>query len=259
MLEFILVCIVLALIIGGVVFVRGSNDVIREDIRKEKAIKKGEEGERRVQREIEKNMYIGTYLLNDVVLIDKEGKSYQIDHIFINRNGIWIIETKNWAGRIYGSDEQKEWTQVLAYGKEKHRHYNPVKQNFSHVYKISPLLGRNVPVIPLVVFVDADLQGVMSNYVCHIKQLSVMLQQNYGTELTEKEREECYKKLLFYQEKGGVTSEEHSQKMKEKKEGIQQGICPNCGARLVERQGVNGVFYGCSRYPHCHFTINKKD
>lgn len=30
-------------------------------------------------------------------------------------------------------------------------------------------------------------------------------------------------------------------------------ICPNCGGRLVKREGKYGEFIGCSNYPKCHF------
>ena len=30
--------------------------------------------------------------------------------------------------------------------------------------------------------------------------------------------------------------------------------CPQCGGRLVERNGKFGKFYGCSNYPNCRFT-----
>ena len=32
--------------------------------------------------------------------------------------------------------------------------------------------------------------------------------------------------------------------------------CPDCGANLVERQGSNGAFVGCSAYPKCNYTRN---
>ena len=35
-----------------------------------------------------------------------------------------------------------------------------------------------------------------------------------------------------------------------------EGICPNCGGKLVERQSRYGTFWGCSNYPHCRFTAS---
>ena len=31
-------------------------------------------------------------------------------------------------------------------------------------------------------------------------------------------------------------------------------VCPDCGGKLVERNGRNGRFIGCSNYPRCRFT-----
>ncbi|MDR3021525.1 MAG: NERD domain-containing protein [Clostridiales bacterium] len=44
-------------------------------------------------------------IFNDILFKDKNGKLTQIDHIVIRSNGIFVIETKNYAGRIYGKDE----------------------------------------------------------------------------------------------------------------------------------------------------------
>ncbi len=39
---------------------------------------------------------------------------------------------------------------------------------------------------------------------------------------------------------------------------VSRGICPQCGGTLVEKNGENGTFLGCSHYPFCHFTAEKK-
>ena len=218
----------------------------------------GAKGEALVAKKLNRYKNENDRLLNDVVLLDSKGESYQIDHIFINKNGIWIIETKNWSGRIYGSDEQKEWTQVLAYGKEKHRHYSPVKQNLTHVNKILKVLKGKTAIIPLVVFVSADISNVQSGYVCTLDNLPRMVERNYGFYLTPQEIEKYYQTILSCQEKCSVTSEEHSIIREEKQRGLDKGICPNCGGKLTERQGQSGAFYGCSNFPKCRFTINKK-
>ena len=219
---------------------------------------KGAEGEAIVSRKLTRYKTENDRLMNDVVLLDYKGESYQIDHIFINENGIWIIETKNWSGRIYGTDEQKEWTQVLAYGKEKNRMYSPVKQNLTHAHKIQKILKGNIPIIPLVVFVSADISNVKSGYVCSVDELPCMIRKNYGFFLTPQEIEKYYQALLYYQSQCHVSSEQHTQIREQKQEGLKKGVCPNCGGTLVERKGQSGVFYGCSNYPKCHFTINKQ-
>ena len=42
----------------------------------------------------------------------------------------------------------------------------------------------------------------------------------------------------------------------EKEEMFANQRCPNCGNTLVERNGKNGFFLGCSNYPHCRFTAS---
>lgn len=37
----------------------------------------------------------------------------------------------------------------------------------------------------------------------------------------------------------------------------QTRICPDCGSKLIKRNGKYGEFYGCSNYPKCKFTSNK--
>ena len=34
-------------------------------------------------------------------------------------------------------------------------------------------------------------------------------------------------------------------------------VCPECGGRMVERNGKFGTFYGCSNYPKCRHTQQK--
>ena len=57
------------------------DNVLTRVIVSRKAKEKGDEGEWRVHRAIEKVSHGRGRLLNDVVLKDKDGKSYQIDHI----------------------------------------------------------------------------------------------------------------------------------------------------------------------------------
>ena len=59
------------------------------------------------------------YVINNLTLRIGENKTSQIDHVVINEHGVFIIETKNYSGRIYGNETQLEWTQVLNYGNVK--------------------------------------------------------------------------------------------------------------------------------------------
>jgi hypothetical protein len=53
--------------------------------------------------------------------------------------GVFVIETKNMTGWIFGGAEQNEWTQKIF--KVSHRFQNPLRQNYKHVKTIETLLG----------------------------------------------------------------------------------------------------------------------
>ena len=91
--------------------------------------KKGEDGEAFVAALLKGCMQAGDTLLNNVVLSDpRTGSSMEIDHILLSLRGIFVVETKNRSGEIYGDDETETWTQVLGKGDIRHEFYSPVKQ-----------------------------------------------------------------------------------------------------------------------------------
>lgn len=56
----------------------------------------------------------------------------EIDIILIHENGIYVIESKNYSGWIFGSANQQKWTQMLSKNK-KNQFYNPILQNKTHI------------------------------------------------------------------------------------------------------------------------------
>lgn len=69
------------------------------------------------------------HLIKNVTLPTEDG-STQIDHIIVSPFGVFVIETKNMKGWIFGSEHQKEWTQkVYRYSST---FQNPLHQNYKH-------------------------------------------------------------------------------------------------------------------------------
>ena len=72
-------------------------------------------------------------------------KSSQIDHLIVSPYGIFVIETKNHKGYVFGDVNGRVWTQVLngdvgwrAYGGHSHyTFFNPVQQNELHIQHLS--------------------------------------------------------------------------------------------------------------------------
>lgn len=93
-------------------------------------------------------------IFHDLYLETQHENYSQIDVVLATKVGIFVFEVKNYSGWIYGTGNQKKWTKVLAYGKEKHSFYNPILQNNSHINNLKSKLNQfqNVPFFSVVVF-----------------------------------------------------------------------------------------------------------
>ena len=109
---------------------------------------KGAAGEKRVARLLGK---MGAEVRNDVLLPDGNGGLTQVDHLALGRSGIWVVETKNYGGSIFGKPGDKRWTQKL--GHQTNRFQNPLHQNFAHIKAVEAALP-DTPVFGHVVFTD---------------------------------------------------------------------------------------------------------
>ena len=78
-------------------------------------------------------------LLNDCTLPDEQAGTTQIDHILLSPYGIFIIETKNYKGWIFGSERQKMWTQKIF--KNSYKFQNPLHQNYKHQKVLEQVLS----------------------------------------------------------------------------------------------------------------------
>jgi len=79
------------------------------------------------------------YLLNNVTLAINATGTTQIDHILINRHGIFVIETKHYGGLILGKEMDKKWTQCFGNGKN-YPFMNPILQNNGHINQLKRYL-----------------------------------------------------------------------------------------------------------------------
>ncbi len=194
------------------------------------------------------------FLVNDVTIPGENGRTSQIDHVLITEYGVFVVETKNYAGRIYGSEKQREWTQVLAYGNTKNKLYNPVMQNGTHIYRLKELLPEGLKYFSVVVFVRADINNVDSDYVYTLYELKHLLDDS--SEIIDGlVLEECYNMLMVHKLNPTKTNKEHVQEIRQMKKDIDSNICPRCGGKLILRISKTGSkFYGCENYPKCTFT-----
>ena len=213
---------------------------------------RGKRGENKVKWIIGETIENEQYVINDLI-VSNNGQTSPIDHVVINPRGVFVIETKNYSGEIYGNENQREWTQVLVYGKVKNKLYNPLKQNATHVYNVRKIIG-NLPIHSLVVFVQNNTQFINANNVIALSSLESVLQSGNSV-LSVKQMETAYRLLLSNRVE--ISTKEHVKNVREQQWNIEHGICPRCGGQLVLRKGQYGEFWGCSNYPKCKFI--KKD
>ena len=88
-----------------------------------------------INRKLDKTQY---HLIKDATLPTSDGTT-QVDHIIVSLYGIFVVETKNMKGWIFGGERQKTWTQQIY--KHKNKFQNPLHQNYKHIKTLENLLG----------------------------------------------------------------------------------------------------------------------
>lgn len=199
------------------------------------------------------------HVFNDVYILHVNS-SIQIDHVVVSQYGVFCIETKNYSGLIYGSENSDMWTQNM-YGR-KYRFNNPLIQNNSHVKALSRFLNLSENYfVSVVVFMNrARLMIQTSGNVIYASQLLYFISSFSKTVCSTDIIMDCINKLANTKVVDEQVRQSHifnvQQKIAQKNFKLANGICPRCGGKLVGRQGKYGFFYGCSNYPKCQFTHN---
>lgn len=99
---------------------------------------KGETGENYIElRLMQLNMY--KYILRNAY-IPYRNQTSESDIILLTEYGIFVIESKNYSGWIFGSQNNQYWTQSLN-KRSKYKFYNPIKQNQTHINALSSFLN----------------------------------------------------------------------------------------------------------------------
>jgi hypothetical protein len=102
-------------------------------------------GEREVAHILSEGLdYKDYYIFNNLTIPSDNNGSSQIDHLVVSRFGIFVIESKDYKGWIFGNKDQDDWTQSLPGGKNKFNFQNPIHQNWSHIMSLRSLM----PIIP---------------------------------------------------------------------------------------------------------------
>lgn len=146
---------------------------------------KGIEGERQVAKKLKRYFAQETaFIFNDIILRIGNDAT-QIDHIVICTKGIFVVETKNYKGWIFGNPKHRNWTQVI-YG-HKTQFQNPIRQNYKHLKFVQDTLGVTYgSLISVVVFTgDCEFKTYLSKHVIKSSDLTTFFNGFHNKKISE--------------------------------------------------------------------------
>jgi hypothetical protein len=205
-------------------------------------IKKRLTGERpslfKIWRNYENPGQIGEYLIDYVinkkikgyyktlrnVYLNNDNETTEIDEIILHEKGIFIIESKNYSGWIFGNEKDKTWTQCLR-GNNKNKFYNPILQNNKHIKEFLKIIPVNKKAIKsIIVFADrctfkkmpynTDDYTITKRYYL-IEILKYQIEES-NINIEKEAIDKIYKRLLPYTNVSDEIKQNHIQKIKNK-------------------------------------------
>ncbi|MGR5227874.1 NERD domain-containing protein [Photobacterium damselae] len=218
---------------------------------------KGIFGEYLVNRLLSKLPESDYTLIKDVTLPTSDGTT-QVDHIVVSKYGIFVVETKNMKGWIFGSARQKLWTQKIYRHSSKFQ--NPLHQNYKHIKALETLLGCSADYLhSVIVFIgDSTFKTEMPPNVTYARGSIRYIQQFNKVVFSDKDYARLTDSINQIKLKRGVITDlKHRNHVKEiVASKVSSNQCPRCGSEMVLRETKRGEnigkqFWGCSTFPKC--------
>ena len=213
-------------------------------------------------------LYARLFLTSDIytrfhnVTLPTPDGTTQIDHVFVSRFGVFVVETKNMKGWIFGSERQKEWTQKLY--RQSFKFQNPLRQNYKHVKALEATLGIRPDLFhSVIIFVgDAVFKTAMPDNVTYVSGFLSYIRSFSTPVLSQAEVERICQTIASVRHKPSwTTHRKHIRNLKTRTDPNAERYCPRCGKPMVLRTATRGVnagerFWGCSGYPRCKIVQN---
>lgn len=193
------------------------------------------------------------------LLVPRKGviDTSEIDCLMLHERGIYVFESKNCSGWIFGSADQRQWIMNLNKA-TKERFYNPIKQNQGHINALAEALGLPPEVfVSFIVFSErCELKKVPDNtegmVICRRHHLVRDVKRSLDKrtfKFEDEQLKDAYRKLKALAE--GSTDAAKSEYVEQARAVAAGKVCPYCGSELVERRRKSdgGTFIGCSAFP----------
>ncbi|MGI9345175.1 MAG: NERD domain-containing protein [Gammaproteobacteria bacterium] len=219
---------------------------------------KGSRGESRVNATIRFMLPNTDYHLLTNITLPAENGTTQIDHIIVSRYGIFVIETKNMQGWIFGTPHQKQWTQQLF--RHRSQFQNPIHQNYKHVKALETLLNvRSNMIFSIVVFTsNSTIKTPMPDNVTSIVGCIRYVKAHQKVLLSDPEVTDIVNYIEARRFANGLKSNrEHVAHVRQTiAEKDNSKNCSRCGSIMKIRTAKQGPhagdeFWGCSTFPRC--------
>ena len=227
----------------------------------------GDYGEKRVSLYLA-DLPCEEYQVYNDLLVRFGNHTTQIDHLIISPFGIFVLETKNVHGKVYGSGASELWKQYLPdtgykrYGyTQEHQLRNPIWQNDGHIKTLRRLVfGNDVPVNGIVIFPnDTGLYITAEQPVLWMDHVVPYIKQFRDVVISSEQMDSFGRRILEVISTSEYARKEHidnvHRNMEHRDAAVANGRCPLCGGTLVIRNGRYGQFYGCSNYPNCKYIL----
>lgn len=223
--------------------------------------RRGEEGERAVAG-ILSALPEKFVVMNDVIVPSRTG-SAQIDHVVISEYGVFVIETKNYAGFLDGDASESAWQKTHCGRTIEIR--NPVMQNSSHVSALSLVLAlkkeRFVPLVAL--SPECALSERLSSSlrasgvsVVPFPSVASFVASRRPRVLSRGDVGRLCGELSRVMYRSPLARRRHLRSVARSsvRGETDYGRCPECGGKVVLVRGKAGLFLGCSNFPSCRFS-----
>lgn len=190
------------------------------------------------------------------VIVPADKGTTQIDHVLVSEYGIFVIETKNMGGWIFGCEDDAQWTQVL-FGK-KFRFQNPLRQNYRHTKALAGFLRLEHSLFHSIAFCMGDCRfktqlpdKVMTRGLAsYIKR--------FTSPVVDKARvAEITARITGLQMQPVASNAGHVAALNNRYSS--STTCARCGRSLIKKTAKRGPsagqdFLGCTGYPKCRYT-----
>jgi len=199
-------------------------------------------------------------ILRNVYIYSEDGKLTEIDIVLLTKNGVFVLESKNYDGWIFGDESLPKWTQTFKNG-SKYPMPNPIIQNANHINKLRSFFAdfKDVNFLSVIVFSDrCKLKSISisdnNTRITHRKHLVKTIKELMDSSdvcFTDDEFDIITEMLSPFSRPPAEIKERHLQELNEP-----LSRCPRCGQSLVKKTNkyTGQEFMGCKGFPACKYS-----